>query len=197
MFRHIRQALTLLSGRERKQVYLLLALSAMAAIVQTVAILSIMPFIVLLANPAILQTNELLRSLYEILGVQTYHEFLILFGVFGILILTIGNLFLAFEHWLSQRFLYLLGHRVEKLVLQRLLQQPYEYFMARHTGHLGDIVLRQVERVVDGVIGTFISVFRACSSICVINYFCKLFNQFVKFTKVGMFLICHSMYHYA
>jgi ABC-type bacteriocin/lantibiotic exporter with double-glycine peptidase domain len=159
MFRHIRQALTLLSGRERKQVYLLLALSAMAAIVQTVAILSIMPFIVLLANPAILQTNELLRSLYEILGVQTYHEFLIFFGVFGILILTIGNLFLAFEHWLSQRFLYLLGHRVEKLVLQRLLQQPYEYFMARHTGHLGDIVLRQVERVVDGVIGTFISVF--------------------------------------
>jgi ABC-type bacteriocin/lantibiotic exporter with double-glycine peptidase domain len=29
----------------------------------------------------------------------------------------------------------------------------------QHTGHLGDIILRQVERVVDGVIGAFISVF--------------------------------------
>jgi ABC-type bacteriocin/lantibiotic exporter with double-glycine peptidase domain len=156
MFRVVQQALTLLSGQERKQIYLVLALSAMAAIVQTAAILSIMPFIVLLANPAILQTNELLRRLYDILDVQAYHEFLIILGVFGILVLTIGNLFLAFEHWLSERFLCLLKHRVQKLVLRRMLQQPYEYFVAHHTARLGDIVLHQVERMVDGVIGTFI-----------------------------------------
>lgn len=156
MFQPIRQALTLLNDRERKQVYLLLVLSAMAAVIQTIAIISIMPFIVLLANPTILETNELLRRVYTIVDAQSYNEFLIFFGVFGILVLTIGNLFLAFEHWLSNKFLYLLGHRVEKLVLRKILQQPYEYFMVRHTARLSDIVLNQVERAVDGVIGTFI-----------------------------------------
>jgi len=190
MFRIIRQALTLLSSRERKQVYLLLALSAIAAIVQTVAILSIMPFIVLLANPAVLQTNVLLQRLYDVLGVQSYHEFLMIVGVFGILVLTIGNLFLAFEHWLSHRFLCLLGHRVEKLVLRKMLAQPYEYFMAHHTARLGDIVLHQVERVVDGVIGTFVLVFSNLAlAIFVVLMLLLVSLKTTLVTLVGLFLL--------
>jgi ABC-type bacteriocin/lantibiotic exporter with double-glycine peptidase domain len=158
MFTYFRQALTLVSASERKRVYLILLTSVIAGVIQTVSILSIMPFIVLLANPDLLQSNPSIMRLYALLGAGSYHEFLTIFGLFAILALTIGNMFIAFEQWLSHRFLSLLGHRVQKLVLQRMLQKPYEYFVANHSAKLSDIVLRQVERVVVGVIGTFASV---------------------------------------
>lgn len=159
MLQTFRQALTLLDRREKRRVHLLLMLSGAAAIVQTVAILSIMPFIVLLANPEMLESNRFLSRLYHSLPVDSYSEFLAVFGVFGILVLTIGNLFLALEHWISNRFLCFLGHRLEKLVLRRMLDQPYEYFLRHNTARLSDVVLTQVERMVDGVIGRFIGVF--------------------------------------
>jgi ABC-type bacteriocin/lantibiotic exporter with double-glycine peptidase domain len=39
-----------------------------------------------------------------------------------------------------------------------MLRKPYEFFLTNHSAKLSDIVLRQVERVVEGVIGTFLSV---------------------------------------
>lgn len=154
-----RRALTLLDSAERRHLYLLLALSSVAAVVQAVAILSIMPFILLLANPDVLESNEYLRRVFEYVGAESYAHFLAVFGAFGLVVLTIGNMFLAFEHWLSHRFIVLLNHRLEKLVLWRMLEQTYEQHVGQHSARLSDVVLNQVERVVDGVVNAFIVLF--------------------------------------
>jgi ATP-binding cassette, subfamily B, bacterial PglK len=158
MFNHFKRALILLSPGERRRVYLIVLTSIGAGVIQTVSILSIMPFIVLLANPDLLQSSVPIMRLYSFLDVGSYHEFLSVLGIFAIVVLTAGNLFIAFEQWLSHRFLSLLGHRVKKLVLQRMLRKPYEYFVANNSARLTDVILHQVERVVEGVIGTFVSV---------------------------------------
>ena len=159
MLDYLNRALTLLTAREKRRLYLILALTAIAAILQTLSVLAMMPFILLLANPDLLHSHDLLQRLYTTIGATSYHEFLVLFGLFGILVLTIGNVFVAFEQWVSDRFLHQLGHRVETLVLERMMKRPYEYFVTHHSGKLSDIVLNQVERVVEGVIGTFVTIF--------------------------------------
>src|SRR5690606_24714860 len=159
MLHYFRQALTLLRRGEKRRVYLILVTSAIAAIVQTLSILAIMPFIILLANPELAQTSTMIMRVYELVGVDSYHSLLGVLGLFAILILTAGNMFIAFEQWLSHRFLCNLGHRVQILVLNNMLRKPYEYFLDNHSGSLSDIVVHQVDRVVDGVIGTFVDVF--------------------------------------
>lgn len=159
MFALFRRALMLLTSRERKGVYVVLIISGMAAGVQTLSMLSMMPFIVLLTNPDVLQSNEQLIWLYGVVGAHSYHEFLTIFGLFAVAMLTAGNMFVAFEQWLSLRFLTMLGHRIKKSVLENILQSSYERAVAEHSAKLNDIVLRQVERAVHGVIGTFVSIF--------------------------------------
>lgn len=158
MIQYFKRSLKLLRREEKTQVYWLLVLSVIAAIVQTTSILSIMPFIVLLANPAMLETNEWISRFHEASGAGPYYEFLVLLGSIGILALAIGNLIVALETWLVDRFLVRTGHRLEKKLLQRMLGQPYEYFARHHSGRLGNIVLDQVDRMMGGIVGTFIAI---------------------------------------
>ena len=136
MIRILRRALALLDTAERRRLFLLLLLAALAAVLQAVAILSIMPFIVLLANPEILSTSAIAMRAYAISGAESYTAFLTLFGAFGLLVMTLGNGILALEQWLSHRYIVLLGHRIEKLVLRRMLGQPYERHVKQHSARL-------------------------------------------------------------
>lgn len=190
MHHPFRRALTLLNHTERRNIYLLLVLSALAAIVQMVAILSIMPFIVLLSNPAIVESNAVLSRVYLLLGVSSFNEFLTYSGIFAVLFLLIGNAFLAVEHRASSRFLCLLVHRLEKRTLECMLQQPYEYFLANNSGRLSDIVLNQVERVVDGVIGRFIVVFsNAVLATCIVIMLLVVSLQTTLITLAGLLVL--------
>lgn len=150
---YIRQALALLHADERRKIFSLLGLSIVAAAAQTVAIISIMPFIVLLSNPAAMDANPLLLRLVQLMETESPHQLLVLLGVIGILALAIGNLFVALENWLIRRYLSLLGHRIEKDLMRTMLNRPFEYFSEHHSGRLSNIFLEQVDRVVYGVIG--------------------------------------------
>lgn len=185
----LRQALTLLSAKERRQLVWLTVLAAIAAIVQTLSILAIMPFIALLANPELLQTNELLQMAYSVLGAQSYVGFLTTFGLIGIAVLTVGNAFLAFEYWLAHRFLCLISYRIEKKVLRRILAQTYEQHTMQHSAKLSDIVLNQVERVVDDVIGTSLSVFsNIVTTASIVAMLLVISLQTTVVTLVGLFI---------
>src|SRR5690606_20791826 len=52
-----------------------------------------------------------------------------------------------------------LAHPVEGQVLQWMMRKPYEHFVATHSAKLSDVLLNQVERVVEGVIGASITIF--------------------------------------
>jgi ABC-type multidrug transport system fused ATPase/permease subunit len=163
MFTFFRQALSLLDPRQQKSVYLMMVTSAVAAIVQAVSILSLMPFIVLLTNPDLHRTNELLMRLYDALRVTSYHSFIAIVGLFAIVMLTAGNLFVAFEQWLSVRFLNRLGHDVRRRLLQRMIERSEQQVPLPSPAESRDLVMDQVDRAVDGVIGTGVSIFSSLS----------------------------------
>ena len=155
---YFRQALTLLHAGERRQIVSLLGLATVAAVAQTVAILSIMPFIVLLSNPSARQSNPMLVRLDQLIATDSPHQLLVWLGVIGISALAIGNLFIALENWLIERYLSRLGHRIEKDLMRTMLNRPFEYFAEHHSGRLSNILLDQVDRVVGGVVGAFFGI---------------------------------------
>jgi ABC-type multidrug transport system fused ATPase/permease subunit len=153
------RALGLLGARDRRSVYLLMGSSALAAIVQTLVLLMMMPFILLFTNPELLQTSELAQRVAQFLGIDSYRQFLAVVGIGAALVVILGNLFVAGEHLLSYRYLGGLTHRLVSRVLQRMLAQPYEHLATQHTAGLADVVLEQVERVVEGVVASFVALF--------------------------------------
>lgn len=153
------RALHFLNASEKRGFVLILLLAVVAAILQIISVLSIMPFIMLLSNPELIETNQYLQAAYQKFGFENFSQFLLAFGVLGVSVLTIGNGFLAFENWLSYRYINRLALRLKKQMLERVLNQPYEFFLGHHSGELSNVILEQVDRIVGGILSTFIVFF--------------------------------------
>ena len=73
----------LLSDHEKKQSSLLLIMTITMALLDTLGIASILPFIAVLTNPNLIETNNILNNVFEIsksFGVDTNQDFFFFLG---------------------------------------------------------------------------------------------------------------------
>ena len=73
-----KKLLSLFTPRERKKGLLLLLMIITVALIDTAGVASILPFIAVLSNPSLIETNVILNSVYQfskIFGVETSQQF--------------------------------------------------------------------------------------------------------------------------
>ena len=90
--------LYLLSLRERKLAGLLLVMMLIMALLDMIGVASILPFMAVLANPEIIQTNNILNVIFEFskrFGVENNQHFLILLGILVFILLIVSLAFKA------------------------------------------------------------------------------------------------------
>lgn len=153
----LRRALALLQAADRRKVMLASIAASFGAVVQALVLLSLMPFIVLLTNRDLFATHPQVQEVAQFMGIQSYSSFMLVLGGITAAVLTLGNLCVAIEHMLTYRFVERLTHRTTARVLRRVLAQPWERIGERHAAALGDLVVGQVERVTEDVIGSAIA----------------------------------------
>ena len=81
---NFRKVFDLLSSSERNKVFYLLLMIIIMALLETLGVASILPFIAVLTNPELIQTNLLINKIFtysEILGVETNQQFLFFLGL--------------------------------------------------------------------------------------------------------------------
>src|SRR5690554_520555 len=80
MFQVFRKLASLLDRSERRRVAGLFLLMMGAAFVEVLGVASVMPFVAVLANPGVVQTNPYLAHAYGALGFETPRTFLVALG---------------------------------------------------------------------------------------------------------------------
>lgn len=147
-----RKLYDVLDRRERWLTLLVFVLLVMVALLETAGVASIMPFMAVLANPEIVETNRYLAGIYQWVGFESTEAFLFFLGI-GFLILIVGSLVLrAFAFWAQMRFAQTRNHAWACRLLRGYLHQPYEWFLNQHSGTLGNSLLSEVGKAVHGVL---------------------------------------------
>jgi len=190
MLKIVRNLFTLFTKTERRRFYWLLVAIAIMAIMQTIGVGSILPFISMVANPEIVQTNKWLKWLYEIFGFSSISRFLFFSGLVVFAILIINNTFAAVVTWLILRFTWLRSHSLSKRLLANYLYQPYIFFLNRNTSELRKNVLGEVQTVITGIIRPLLNILK--STVMAVFIFCLLIAMdpllaFIVFSVVGGF----------
>jgi ATP-binding cassette, subfamily B, bacterial PglK len=141
---------SLLDARERRRGVIVLALLVVVAFVEVLGVASIMPFIAVLANPEVVETNRYLGAAYRFTGVESVETFLFLLGLLFFLLLVASLVLKALGAWAQLRFSHNRNFAWGSRLVGGYLRQPYEWFLNRHSADLATEVLVEVGQVVNG-----------------------------------------------
>lgn len=152
MIKTLGMTLDLLTARERRQLWGLLALVVVMALLEMAGVASVTPFLAVLANPDLVETQPILRGLYDRLGFSNVGDFLFLLGFLAFTTLVTAAGVRMFGHYTLTRFAQLRRHSISTRLLEGYLGQPYEFFLSRHSGTLSKSILSEVDQVVNSVL---------------------------------------------
>ncbi len=147
-----RKLVDLLDRQERTRALLLFGMILVMGFIEMAGVASIMPFVAVLSNPGIVKTNQYLASAYEWLGFTDPQAFLFFLGL-CVLVLVVGSIgFKALTTWAILRFTAMRHFSLSRRLFRRYLNQPYEWFLDRHSAELGAKTLQEVGNVVSGAL---------------------------------------------
>ena len=107
----------LLTPIERRNALLLLLMFVIMALIDMIGVASILPFMAVLTNPSLIETNMILNYMYQvsnIFGVENDQEFLFALGFLVFIILIISLIFKAITTYIEVKFLQMCEYNVIK-----------------------------------------------------------------------------------
>jgi ABC-type multidrug transport system fused ATPase/permease subunit len=145
----LRRLFSLLTRRERRNLYILFVAVLLMASLQVASVASIMPFLSVASDPSIIQENEYLRWAYTTFGFDDNRSFLIALGLGALIVLVVSNVFIILTRWAMERYSWGRNHSLSRRLLRSYLYRPYEYFLTRNSSELGKNILEEVKEVTD------------------------------------------------
>lgn len=149
MLKIVTDTLQCLTQSERRTGLVVLALMIFMAFFEVIGVASIMPFLGVLANPQLIDTQPLLARIYTLSGVESREDFLVLLGIAAFLLQIFTAAVRSFSLYAQNRFTQNCRHTLACRLLEGYLRQPYEFFLNRHTGDMGKNILSEVDTFVD------------------------------------------------
>lgn len=149
-----------MSPAERKRAYLLVFLITVMALFDMLGVASIMPFMAVLASPELVQTNVLLKTAYAAssnFGIDTPEKFLFALGIVIFVLLISSLTFKALTTYIQLRFTLMCEYSIGKRLVEGYLNQPYWWFLGRHSADLGKTILSEVQTIVTQGIGSIMN----------------------------------------
>lgn len=147
----IKTLLRLLNRAERKRAGVLLMMIILMGLLDMVGVASIMPFLSVLGNPEMVKTNTILNEAFIIannFGIDNAEQFLFVLGIFVFVILVVSIAFKAFVTYAQLRFSFMCEYSISRRLVEGYLNQPYSWFLNRHSADLEKSILSEVNHVV-------------------------------------------------
>ena len=121
------------------------------AFLDMLGVASIMPFMAVVSNPEIVDSNLILNSAYNLsqqFGVESIDDFMFLLGIAVFLILVFTLSFKALTVYLETRFCVMREYSIGKRLVEGYLNKPYSWFLMRNSADLGKNILSEVNQLI-------------------------------------------------
>ncbi len=148
----LRKILEILTPGERRLLWLVFTGMLGSALLETAGVASIMPFLVVIANPNAVQDNNVLHWLFTTLGFSSVNWFLLFLGFLSLGALVLSNAMRALVTWGIVRFSWMRNHSLSLRLLDSYLHRPYTFFLNENTATLGRNILMETIGAVGGVL---------------------------------------------
>ena len=161
----INKIYSLLLPDDRKKGHYLLIMVLIMAILDSLGVASIAPFVAVLANPDIIVDNIYLSKFYDFTGFSRadnipieIESFLFILGILVFITMLFSTLFKAWTLYSFERYAQQCNFSLSCQLVSGYLRQPYSWFLNRHSSDIGKTILSEVDAVIRGALFPLIMV---------------------------------------
>ena len=151
-----KKLLFFLSPQEKQKANLILILILIMALTDMIGVASIMPFMAVLTNPGLIETNSALNKLFDLLnifGVNAINEFIFVLGILVFVLLIFSLILKAITSYFQYRFIMMRDYSIGKRLIETYLRQPYSWFLDKNSAELGKSILSEAALIAQQGIG--------------------------------------------
>jgi|TARA_Y100000031_G_scaffold19798_1_gene20257 hypothetical protein len=112
---NFKKLIFLLTSQELKSASFLLLMIIIMALLEMIGVASILPFIAVLTNPDIIESNLILNKIYLVFGkygVENIQQFLFVLGILVFVLLVVSLTFKAVTYYVQVRFVQMCGYGI-------------------------------------------------------------------------------------
>lgn len=147
MFEAISAVNKILDGRQKAQLVLLVLLMLVTAILETLGISLVIPYIAAVVQPEQLLARPVIVQLMGVLGITNTKELLIALTVFSILVYVVKNAMLYCVNVLRVRFVSSNRLALTNRLMLSLLNEPYYFYLQSDSSQLASLLTNDVLRI--------------------------------------------------
>lgn len=182
----------LLKKNERIKFSIILLLSIITGLVQSVSVASFMPFINMLLNIDVIKENEILSFLYEFGRFRNDNQFIIFTGILIAILILFSNSMAIVTGWVKNKFILFTAHNFSKRLLRKYLSQNYEFILNRNTSELSKNILNDVFELTNGYLNGFMDMIINIIMIIFVISLLMIVNVQVTLFILGFFVFVYG-----
>lgn len=153
MLKILKKMNVLLDARQKRAMVALIFMMLIGGVLESLGISMIVPIVTVVMDPAAVQENELLSSVYEAMGMKSNAEFA-MFALLAFVAMTvIKNIYLFFQQKMQLRFVYTNQFATSRRMMINFMQRPYEYYLNADTS----VIQRNITSDVNNMYGLILS----------------------------------------
>jgi ABC-type multidrug transport system fused ATPase/permease subunit len=188
---------SLLTAAERFRASCLIFLTVIMALLDTLGVASIMPFMMVVSNPSLIETHPLLAKVYLFFNFSKQEPFIFFLGGATLATLIISMCFKIFVTYLQANFILLMEHSLGQRLIRQYLNQSYCWFLNRNSSELGKTLLSEIGGIVGNVMTPLMNlitqIFAALALLCLI-FFANPRLAMIVFITLGLsYLFVHLL----
>lgn len=152
MFHLAKELFALLTPDQRRRYFTLQIMVVLMAFMELLGIASIGPFMALVADTQLLETNAILNQIYIASGVATHTEFLFIAGSFVLLMLAIASVLSVVTTWRLSLFAFSVGTEIGDRLYSYYLQKDWLFHASGSSAQLTKQIATEALRVTNSII---------------------------------------------
>lgn len=157
MYKKFLSLTSILSKKHKVKMLILQVFFLISAVFQVGGIASIAPFIAVISDPAIIQTNPILQKLYVFLGSTDVTSFMTSYSLLVALFILISNIIAAYSIWLLYKFSAAAGLELQNRLFSSYIKNQYIFFAQHNSSKLIADINQQIPRFVYMVLQPLLS----------------------------------------
>ncbi len=155
LVKSFKKILFILTPHERKRAIQLFIMILIMALLDTIGIASIWPFISVITNPSLIETNVILQNMFQaasIFGVKNNHQFLFILGLLVFVMIIISLLFKTLTTYAQIRFVQMREYSIANRLMKKYLNQSYSWFLGQNSSDLTKNIITEAGHLIGGAI---------------------------------------------